>query len=242
MARSDPIVELFLPPPAPPRPSGVRAGNVILLSGLTAPEGTTLEEQSRLALEKMEVLLKRAGAGPENVGRVAAFVARPEEREDFYRPWEALYADKDDKPACKAIGGTLPEGCLISLEVFALPGARRRRIDIPGVPARDPTVVIGNYVLSSRVHGTVPETGRVPEDPDADVEQTFRNILSLVELAGGRASNVCQLTAFMRDESYGPLAGARLAKTFPDQRPAFHPLVAYLSPRMNFMLEMVAVL
>lgn len=236
------IVELFAGPAYPPRPSGMRVGEAILLTGLTASEGTNLEEQSALVLDKMQVLLKRAGAGPQNVGRVAAFVTKPEEREDFYKPWEKLYPDRDDKPACKAIGGALPDGCLISLDAFAVIGARRKRIDIPGVPARDPTVVIGNYIFSSRVHGTVPETGKVPEDPDADVEQTFKNILTLVELAGGKPSNITQVTAFMRDGAYGPLAGQRLAKLFPDDRPQLNPMIAYLSPRMNFMLEMVAVL
>lgn len=236
-----PIAELFQPGYGP-RPSGIRVDNVVLLTGLTAPEGNTLEHQSARVLDKMQALLKRAGADPKNVARVAAFVTKPEEREDFYKPWERLYPDKDDKPACKAIGGALPEGCLVSLDAFAVLGARRKRIDIPGVTARDPTVVIGNYVFSSRVHGTVPETGKVPEDPDDDVEQTFKNILTLLELAGGKPANVTQLTAFMRDGSYGPLAGQRLAKLFPDDRPSFNPMMAYLSPRMNFMLEVVAVL
>lgn len=237
-----PIAELFQGPTHPPRPSGIRVGETVLLTGLTAPKGKTLEEQSALVLDKMQALLKRAGAGPENVGRVAAFVTKPEEREDFYKPWEKLYPNKDDKPACKAIGGVLQEGCFVSLDVFALRGARRKRIDIAGVPARDPTVIIGNYVFSSRVHGTVPDTGQVPEDLDTDIQQTFRNIFSLVELAGGNPSNVTQLTAFVRDPYALAMAGQHFAKAFPDDRPAYHPMLAYLSPRLNFMLEMVAVL
>src|SRR5687767_5013348 len=214
------IVQNFPIDPKSPIPEAIRVDDVIYAHALTsvdptsgsAPEG--LGPQMVQALQNMKAVLERAGANLDNVARVTGYTTRVEDRDVMYEPWDALFPDPSDRPAFKVLGAELPPGALVQLDMLALVGASRQRIDIPGVPARDPTVIVGAWVFSSRVHGTDPVTGNTPESAEGQVEFAFENLRRLIEIAGGTTHNITQITAFYRDPANVRLAEQYLERMF----------------------------
>lgn len=229
-------------------PIGVRLDDTIYASHLNGADPVTgqlaqnFATQTDQALANLSELMKRAGGTLDNVARVAAFVTRLEDRESFAQQWEAFFAPP--RPACKVLVERLPGGEQVSLQVLALLGGTRQRIDVPGVPARDPTVKIGNWVFSSRVHGTDPATSELPDGEVEQAKLAFNNIRQLVELAGGTTANITQLTVFLRDLDKAELVHREIESLFPEQltRPRVHLLTAFIPPKIHVMVEMMAAL
>jgi enamine deaminase RidA (YjgF/YER057c/UK114 family) len=228
-------------------PMGLRVDRQVVALGMGAPEaGPDLGRQARAVFRAMRELMERAGGGLENIAKATAYVSSAEEREPVNGTWwEEVFPDLGDKPAYKVLVAPLPAGRLIELDVMAVLGATRRRIDVPGVPARDPTVEIGGMVFTSRVHGTVPFTGdKVAEGGvEGQAAQAFRNVLKLVALAGGSAKDIVQLTSFGRSPGYAEAARQALAAMFPDEdaRPPLTTLTNFIPAKFEVMVEMTAV-
>jgi enamine deaminase RidA (YjgF/YER057c/UK114 family) len=115
-----------------PAPAGVRIGDVIFLSRVAGRDPATggfsggLGAQFRRALESTDSLLRRSGAGMENVARVTVFDGSPGELGVLDNVWEGLYPDHDDRPARKVVKAGLQAGSLVELSVLAIAGSRRR--------------------------------------------------------------------------------------------------------------------
>jgi enamine deaminase RidA (YjgF/YER057c/UK114 family) len=227
-------------------PSGLRVGRQVVALRMGAPgAGPDLGRQARAVFGAMRELAERAGGGLENIAKATAYVSSAQEREPVNGTWwEEVFPDPADKPAYKVLVAPLPAGRLIELDVLAIPGETRRRIDVPGVPARDPTVEIGGMVFTSRVHGTVPFTGdQVAEGGvKGQAAQAFRNVLELVALAGGSPGDVVQLKSFGRDPGYAEPVREALAGMFPDEatRPPLVTLTNFIPAKFEVMVEMTA--
>jgi enamine deaminase RidA (YjgF/YER057c/UK114 family) len=231
-------------------PAGVPLGlrvdrQVVALRMGAADAGPDLGHQARAVFGAMRELAERAGGGLENIAKATAYVSSVPERGPVNGMWwEEVFPDPADKPAYKVLVAPLPAGRLIELDVLAILGGTRRRIDVPGVPARDPTVEIGGMVFTSRVHGTVPFTGdQVAEGGvRGQAEQAFRNVLTLVALAGGGPGDIVQLKSFGREPGYGEPVRRALAGVFPDEvtRPPLVTLTNFIPAKFEVMVEMTA--
>jgi 2-iminobutanoate/2-iminopropanoate deaminase len=214
-ATSRSLVQLFGPTVEGLTPLGIRFGQTVYASNLTGYDGM------HQALSTMCAVLEEAGTTLDNVARVTAYVPSVQERDGVYGPWDATFPDPQDRPAFKVLVAPLPGGVKVRLDVLACVGGRRQRIDIAGVPARDPTVRIGDWVMTSRVHGTDPSTGHVAE---AEAQQALTNVRTLTG-----ASPITQLIGFVRESANKPVVD--------------HPLTVltnFVPPGMTLMLEAIA--
>ena len=178
-----------------------------------------------------------------NLARVTGYVADAgEQREAVYDVWDVAFPRADDKPAFKILDAALPDGVLFRLDVLALLGHTRKRIDIEGVDARDPTVRIGNWVLTSRLHGTS-ETGEIVPGLEAQARQALANGIRLVELAGGAKGDITQVCGFGRDLGYVDTLQRAIDEAFAgeDRKPAFQPITTFVRPVLEVMVEVTAV-
>ncbi len=245
------IFEIYPAQPQATAPLGLRVNDMVYAGSIGgvdpvsgAPAGD-LRAQMQAALAQLARLMEQAGGSLDNVARVAGFVTRPEDREPIYEPWDALFPDPADRPAFKALVAPLPAGQLVRLDAVGLIGARRTRIDIPNVPARDPTVKIGNWVFSSRCHGHDPATGQIVTGGlEPETRQTLANLITLVGLAGGTAANITQVTMFGHDAGYIEPARRVFEECFPDPagRPDLRQLVNVVTRRFAVTIEMAAML
>lgn len=124
---------------------------------------------------------------------------------------------------------------------------KRQSIDIEGVAHGAPIPMasrIGNMLYSSGIFGTDPKTGKSPEGADAQAEQAFENLRSLLKAAGATPENVIYVTVYMKDRAQRDAVNKPWLKMFPDEhsRPARHAIQTDL-PGGNFLqLQVVAVL
>jgi enamine deaminase RidA (YjgF/YER057c/UK114 family) len=231
-------------------PLGLRVGQLVVSLGLAAPgsdgeQPGDLAHQARAVFQAMKELVQRSGGGLENIAKATAYVRTEQERAPVNGLWwEELFPDPADKPAYKVLVAPLPAGRAIELDVLAVLGATRRRIDVPGVPARDPTVEIGGLVFTSRVHGTVPFTGDqvAAGGVRGQARQAFQNVLTLVSLAGGTAADIVALTSFGRTRSHADPTREALAEVFPDEgtRPPLNTVANVIPAKFDVMVEMAA--
>jgi enamine deaminase RidA (YjgF/YER057c/UK114 family) len=229
----------------------VRAGAVVHGIGLTprsrskSTDPETIKGQAREVLRDMTSAVSVVGGSLDNVGRVTGYMrSAGKDRELVYECWEEVFADANDRPAFKVLDADLPDGTLIRLDFLAVLDQCRTRFDIPGVDARDPTVRIGSWVFTSRLHGTSPATGKTVKGLRDQAIQALENGLRLVQLAGGSPADVTQINAFGRDLGYVPELRAVIDEKFPDvqSRPEVHNLVTFVRPELEVMLELTACL
>jgi enamine deaminase RidA (YjgF/YER057c/UK114 family) len=231
-------------------PLGLHVDRLVVALGLGAApsddkKAADLEHQARSVFQAMRELVEEAGGGLENIAKATAHVSSVEQREPVNGVWwEEIFPDPMDKPAYKVLVAPLPPGRVIELDVYAVLGATRRRIDLPGVPARDPTVEIGGMVFTSRVHPTLPfADGDVAEGGlRAQARQAFENVLGLLSLAGGKPADIVQLTSFGRTPSYAGPTREVLAEMFPDPatRPRLNTVTNFVPAKFEVMVEMAA--
>ena len=233
-------------------PYGFRVNDVIYggsipgtrpASGEPAPGGP--KEQMAEALKHLITLMEKGGASLDNVGRCVGYVTTPEHREPVYEAWDELFPDPADCPAFKVLIRKLPEGHLAHLDALGLIGGRRTRVDIPNVPARDPSVQIGNWFFTSRCHGlNQVDGGLVDGGLEAETNQTLTNIATLMGFAGGSTKNITQVTMFGRDDSYFAESKRIFEQWFPDEptRPQLNQLVSFVTARFAISIEASAVI
>ena len=243
--------EIYPDSPLASRPLGIRVNDTIYAAGLAGVDLNTgelppdVDAQMRLILEQLKTLVEGAGASLDNVARCAAYVTTAQDRASVEALWTIQFPNEQDKPAFKIMATDLPAGQLVRLDVLALVGGRRERLDLPNVSAHYPTIKMGNWVFSGRVHGTSPTDGEVvPGGLGPEAAQTMENLVSLVELGGGTKDDIVQISTFGRDTSYIPGARKAFEAMFPDpgRRPAFHPMLGEVRRANAMMAEVVAVM
>ena len=195
------------------------------------------------ALKHVKTLMEKGGGSLDNVARCVGYVTTPEDRLAVYAPWDELFPDPNDRPAFKVLTTELPPGHLAHIDVLAFVGQRRTRIDIPNVPARDPSVKIGDWFFTSRCHGLNQVDGQLVDGGlEPQTNQTIDNLLTLVGLADGTPKNITQVTMFGRDTAYMETAKRIFNERFPDPgtRPELHQVVAFITARFEISIEMMA--
>ena len=243
------VTEIYPRAQAQAMPLGLRVGRQVMALGLSPDDdaggSTGLEAQARSVLRTMRELVEQAGGGLENIAKATAYVTSEAHREPVNGLcWEELFPDPMDKPAYKVLLAPLPPGQFVALDVLAVLGATRRRIDLPGVPARDPTVEIGGKVFTSRIHPTLPfAEGEIAQGGVKEqARQAFTNALGLLSVAGGKPSDIVQFTSFGRTADYAGPTREALAEVFPEEetRPPLHTLTNYIPAKFDVMVEMAA--
>ncbi|HWG25577.1 MAG TPA: RidA family protein [Actinospica sp.] len=204
-----------------------------------------LESQARSVLQAMKELAEQSGGGLENIAKATAYVTSEAHREPVNGLWwEELFPDPMNRPAYKVLLSPLPTGRLVELDVFAVLGATRRRIDLPGVPARDPTVEIGGMVFTSRIHPTLPfAEGEIAQGGMKEqARQAFTNALGLLSLAGGKPRHVVRFSSFGRTPDHAGPTREALAEVFPEEadRPPLQTLTNFIPAKFDVMVEMAA--
>ncbi|NQV56032.1 MAG: hypothetical protein HQ503_09265 [Rhodospirillales bacterium] len=249
MSQLSQLFEIYPGNPNATMPLGACANGVVYAGGLAGvdPVGGEVQgdlvSQTKAALGHLAAAVEGAGGSTDNIGRAVAFVTKPEDRMALYEPWDAMFPDDQDRPAFKVLVAPLPKGQLVRIDGFAVLGMKRVRGEIPGVPARDPTVRTGDWIFTSRVHGTIPG-GDMSDDKIEETRQAFANIAELMRVNGAKPEDVVQITAFGRDASFISLAEKAYAEIFSGikARPQLKCLISAIPDRLTVMAEAVGLI
>ncbi|WP_273367624.1 RidA family protein [Alicyclobacillus herbarius] len=103
---------------------------------------------------------------------------------------------------------------------------------------------LGRIVFSSAIAGADPETGKIPEEPERQVQLAFENVRRFMEICGGTTEDIGRVTVYLEEERYRDLVNTEWVKMFPDpnSRPARHSIVTRLRNGAIVQLELIAVL
>jgi enamine deaminase RidA (YjgF/YER057c/UK114 family) len=125
---------------------------------------------------------------------------------------------------------------------------RRQSIEGSGLPKHPqpfPTAVkLGNMVFTSAIGGQDPETGKAPDDPEAQIRNAFGHLATVLKLSGGTPSDIAKVTVHLKDRAMRDLVNVEWVKMFPDEkdRPVRHTVAADLPGKNVIQLEAIAVL
>lgn len=125
---------------------------------------------------------------------------------------------------------------------------KRRSINVAGASHVNPIPSAsrrGPLVMSGAISGTDPDTGKVPDDLDAQCRLMFQNVRRIMEAAGGGPDDIVKMTVWITDRSLRPILNKHWVEMFPDpqSRPARHTLTGTdLAPPMQIQCDLVAVL
>jgi len=125
---------------------------------------------------------------------------------------------------------------------------KRRSIEAAGVKHQNPIPSAsrkGPFVVSGAIGGADPETGKVPEDLDAQCRQMFDNVRRIMSAAGGTPDDIVKMTVWIADRGLRPVMNRYWVEMFPDphSRPARH-TVAHgdFTPPTQIQCDLLAVI
>ncbi|MCD6073641.1 MAG: RidA family protein [Rhodospirillales bacterium] len=244
--------EVFANPSADPIPVGIRSHDLVHAVRITGADPTTgampdgLEAQLRNAFANMSRSIENAGGTIDNIAHVSLFLADARaSMPSVNAQWVGMFPDASDRPTYKFMTASLTGGLLVDIEYFAVVGARRRVIDIPGVAHTNPipmAVRIGDYLFTSRVLPMNPASGSYPAEVTAQMDALFGNVDAVLSEAGMAWQDVMQGRLFLADMANLPTAERRWASQFPnlDTQPVLHPIHYNVGPTLLIMLELLA--
>jgi 2-iminobutanoate/2-iminopropanoate deaminase len=212
-------------------PAGTRFGDYVFSSTIagidpkTGQLGEGPEQQLALAYQNMRDLCAAAGITTDNIAHVTNFIRDPSMRSYLNKPWLEMFPDDNNRPARKTTAYELPGNQFIVLQMLAVAGQKRERLELPGRAHRDPLpngVKLGNMIYSSVITNQDPATGKNIDDPKAAIDQCFNSQLDLIRLAGGSDDNILHHWVFMNDFDYQPYMVDVYLQHFPEfgNRPA----------------------
>jgi len=125
---------------------------------------------------------------------------------------------------------------------------KRRSIEVPAVKHANPIPAAcrrGPFVVSGAIGDADPETGKVPEDLDAQCRLMFENVRRVITAAGGTTDDIIKMTVWIADRALRPVMNRYWVEMFPDpqSRPARH-TVAHgdFTPPIQIQCDLLAVI
>jgi len=119
------------------------------------------------------------------------------------------------------------------------------------ISTKNAPAAIGTYSQAVRAGQTVYLSGQIPLDPttmeivgsepDAQIQQVFRNLAAVAAAAGGSLSDVVRLSVYLTDLAHFGRVNAIMAEYFAEPYPARAAIGVAALPR-NALVEMDAVM
>lgn len=245
--------EIFANPAIDPVPAGIRMGDLVHATRITGADPITgvlpgsLDAQLGNAFANMSRSIENAGGTIDNIAHVSLFLTDARAGMTAVNAqWVATFPDATDRPTYKFMTTPLIGGQLVHIEYFAVVGARRRIVNIPGVAHTNPipmAVRIGDYLFSSRVLPMDPASGVYPADIATQTDKLFGNVDAVLSEAGMAWQDIVQGRLFLADMSNLGMVERRWSSHFPDRaaQPVLHPIHYDVGPSLLVMLEILAV-
>ncbi len=219
-------VRAIVPAQTPAHPNrfyspAVDAGDYIYISaqGPRRPDGTspaTFGAQVRQALDNLRTTLESAGLTMEHVVYTQVYL------EDFgkYGEMNAIFAEYFAKiPPARAVLGvaSLPESPVQISAVAMRSLADRRAVYPPNYhsdQSASPGILTHDRLFISSMPGTDPLTGKVPDDPAAQVDLALDRVEAVVKAAGLQLSNMVFVNPYLTAEIPMRVMNERYARRF----------------------------
>lgn len=177
--------------PVGPYSPGILTRDFLYVSGQGAknPEGQIApdrEGQLRQCFENVKSIVQAAGLTMENVVYTQVYLTESMDEAPLNKVWKEYFPKMP--PARSTIGVARLPGTPVEMSAVAVRELSKKRVVVPaGYPASSPLspgVIAGDRMYLSGFLGRDINTGRIPEDPAAQVELAFDRMLATLKAAG----------------------------------------------------------
>lgn len=102
---------------------------------------------------------------------------------------------------------------------------------------------VGNIIATGSIAGIDPTTGEGSEDPEIQIQDAFKRIRHIVEVAGATLDDIVQMTVYLKRSEYRNILNREWVAMFPnpDARPARHTIIYDTPGTMVAQIEFLAV-
>ncbi len=178
--------------PLGPYSPALRAGDFLYVSGQTVigadgriPAGE--EAQFRTCLTNIQTLVQAAGLTMEHVVYVQVFVTQYQDDGPLDKVWKEFFPKAPPARATTGIS-KLPAGSPVEMTAVAFADlSRKKPVVPPGYPASapiSPAMQAGNRLYLSGLLGRDVNTGKIPDDPAAQVQLALDRMGQTLKAAG----------------------------------------------------------
>lgn len=210
-----------------PLPNGATLGDLMFSSVLGGQDPRTgnvapdPDEQLARVFQNLRALLEAAGGSLADVLHAWVFLRDRSLQDALVREWLVAFPDDGDRPARKTIQRYPLQGdTAVQVQATAVLGhGARQNFEIAGIGHHDPIPMgarRGPLLFSSGVSGYDPRSGELVEGLAAQLEQSLRNVQTLVEQAGGSLADLVHVTVLVEDFAALPALDAAWRAAFGD--------------------------
>jgi reactive intermediate/imine deaminase len=200
---------------------GVDTGDYLYVSGQSArrPDGSTpsaFGEQFRQALDNLKAVVESAGLTLENVVYVQIYLTDIGTYAEMNRVFGEYFGK--NAPARSVLGVYALPNPGVVLNAVAVRNLEGRRAVYPANYSKEetapPGVLTHDRLFISSMAGVDPATGKVPDDPGAQVDLALDRMTAVVEAAGLKMSHVVFVNPYLTSDIPSRVMNERYAKRF----------------------------
>ena len=215
------VVPAKAPALAGPYSAGIETGSYVYVAGqgAHAPDGTlpdTFEAQVRQTLDNVKAVVEAAGLTLNHVVYTQVYL---EDMQNFDR-MNRIYAQyfPGVPPARATLGVARLPGTPIEINAIAVGDlANKHAVAVPGYDAREPVspgILTNDRLFVSGMRGCDPATGKIPEDPAAQVDAALNGMKAVVEAAGLTLGHMVFVNPYLTPKIPGNTMNRLYAKRF----------------------------
>ncbi len=194
------------PPPSTNRfaSAGVDAGDYLYISGQgpRRADGTVRDgfgAQFRQALDNLKAVVQSAGLSLDNVVYVQIYLTDMNSYAEMNRIFGEYFAE--NPPARAVLGVAALPNPTVAVNAIAVRNLDGRKAIYPASFSKDetapPGVLTHDRLFISSLPGADPTTGKVPDDPAAQVDLALDRMTAVVKAAGLEMSNVVFVNPYL---------------------------------------------
>jgi reactive intermediate/imine deaminase len=195
--------------PIGPYSPGILAGDFLYVSGQGGRDAdgklpTTIEGQARQTLQNVKSIVEAAGLTMEHVVYGQVYLNDMAHHDAMDRVWKEFFTKA---PPARAVLGVykLPTDIAVEINAVAFRDLTRKRPIVPaGYPKNlswSPGVIAGNRLYLSGFTGADVATGRMPPEPDAQVQLALDNMKQTLAAAGMDFRHVVFVNPYQTDKA-----------------------------------------
>jgi reactive intermediate/imine deaminase len=195
--------------PIGPYSPGVLAGDFLYVSGQGGRDAegklpATIEGQARQTLQNVKSIVEAAGLTMEHVVYTQVYLDDMAHHDAMDRVWTEFFAKA---PPARAVLGVykLPTDIAVEINAVAFRDLTRKRPIVPvGYPKNlswSPGMIAGNRLYLSGFTGADVATGRMPPEPDAQVQLALDNMKQTLAAAGMDFRHVVFVNPYQTDKA-----------------------------------------
>lgn len=200
---------------------GVDAGDYVYISGRGPRRSdgslpTTFDAQVRQALENVKAIVESAGLTMEHVVYTQVYLEDISKYGEMNRAFGEYFAKT---PPARAVLGVarLPEPPIQISAVAVRSLTDRRAVYPPNYNQSDaasPGILTHDRLFVSSMSGSDPVSGKVPDDPAAQVDLALDRVQAVVKAAGLELSNMVFVNPYLTSDIPGRVMNERYARRF----------------------------